>query len=90
MVTNNYGNACDYKGSPYINNCNYDAAFELLNHIYGGNLAAPVDMVEASLTQFDQTGYDSVDSFAAKGYKYVPEACKAGGCSVHVAFHGCQ
>ncbi len=36
MPTKNYGNKCDYKGSPYINNCGYDAAFELLNHIYGG------------------------------------------------------
>lgn len=27
MVTKDYGNACDYKGSPYINKCDYDTAF---------------------------------------------------------------
>ena len=90
MVTNGFGNACDYKGEPYINNCNYDLAFEILNFLNGENLAKPVDMVEANLKQFDQTSYDSIDSFAEKGYMYVPEACNNGGCSVHVAFHGCQ
>ena len=24
------------------------------------------------------------------GFAYVPPACEAGGCKVHVAFHGCR
>lgn len=35
MITLDYGNACDYLGDPYINDCDYDAAGALLNHIYG-------------------------------------------------------
>lgn len=25
-ITNNYGNACAFKGEPYINNCDYNQA----------------------------------------------------------------
>ncbi|KAK3106431.1 hypothetical protein FSP39_019772 [Pinctada imbricata] len=39
MPTENYGGSCDKLNSgSYLNNCGYNAAFELLNHIYGGNL----------------------------------------------------
>lgn len=24
------------------------------------------------------------------GYAYIPQACRAGGCAVHLAFHGCR
>ena len=27
---------------------------------------------------------------AEQGFVYVPSACRAGGCRVHVAFHGCR
>ena len=27
---------------------------------------------------------------SAEGFAYVPTACEAGGCKVHVAFHGCR
>ena len=27
---------------------------------------------------------------ATTGFAYVPAACEAGGCRVHVAFHGCK
>lgn len=33
MPTAHYGNACAYRGSPFINNCSYDAAYELLAHL---------------------------------------------------------
>ena len=36
--TIDYGNACTVSRSPYISKCNYNAAFEILNHIYGGGL----------------------------------------------------
>ena len=34
LVTNNYGNECTYKGEPWINNCHFDAAGSILQHIY--------------------------------------------------------
>ena len=33
--TDDYGNPCDVHQSPFINNCSYSAAYNLLNHIYG-------------------------------------------------------
>lgn len=34
--TLDYGNACSYSGSPYIGQCDYFGAYEILNHIYPG------------------------------------------------------
>ena len=35
FITASFGNPCNYLGSPYINNCDYDAAYALLTTIYG-------------------------------------------------------
>ena len=41
QITNNFGAPCDQHNSKnFMNNCNYSAAFDLLNFIYGGNLKA--------------------------------------------------
>ena len=29
-------------------------------------------------------------SMADEGYVYIPKDCQAGGCRIHVAFHGCR
>ena len=43
---------------------------------------------------FDQTPFingKAIDaSLAEDGFVFVPKACQAGGCRVHVAFHGCR
>lgn len=94
--TKNYGGPCDQLApTNYLNNCNYDAAFELLNHIYGGHLHAPTT-ASGQLIKFDQTDFFylsspatySMDNF---GYVYVPTACrtKHTACKLHIAFHGC-
>jgi len=97
MPTRNYGGACDRLNAPnYLNNCNYDAAFELLNHIYGGHLKQPTT-ASGQLIKFDQGDFFyfsspstySMDNF---GYVYVPTGCqnKHAPCKLHIAFHGCQ
>ena len=35
QITDDYGNACNILVSPFINNCNYSAAYNILQHIYG-------------------------------------------------------
>src|SRR5690349_2406334 len=30
-----YGNSCDYKGSPFVNNCGFDSNGDFLKHLYG-------------------------------------------------------
>jgi poly(3-hydroxybutyrate) depolymerase len=75
MVTEDGGNACAVTAPPYINDCDYDAAGELLKHLIGP-LAPPA--AATPLREFDG------------GYFYAPKACEKELCRVHVAFHGCR
>jgi poly(3-hydroxybutyrate) depolymerase len=89
MVTQDAGNACPATAAPYINDCDYDAAGELLAHLLGK--LSPGQAVAERLRSFDQTPFGSRDiSMADEGYAYVPKACETQRCRVHVAFHGCR
>ena len=93
MVTRDFGGTCGAMESPYINNCGFDAAGELLTHIYG-QLRAPVTKEQGSLLAFDQSeflkGNAYRHSMANEGYVYVPRRCTRNACPVHVVFHGCR
>lgn len=96
-ITAAHGNSCGYLGSPYINNCDFDAAGDILKATLGrSNLTAPVSDASAagSILQFSQddfvSGGASSISFGPTGYMYVPDACKTTQCGLHIAFHGCQ
>jgi len=85
------GGACDVDASPWILDCGYDAAGEMLRHLYDG-LAAPTAAVTGSLVEFDQVRYltRSGSAMADQGLLFVPKDCAAGEpCRAHVAFHGC-
>lgn len=88
--TLNYGSACGTQGSPWLQNCNFDGAGAILTQIYNTRSLKSVAAVPASLHAFDQAefGGDDID-LASYGYVYIPEKCRAGGCPVHVALHGC-
>eukprot|EP01080_Neovahlkampfia_damariscottae_P006029 gene6029-10031_t len=87
MITNKYGNSCTSKGSPYINNCNYDLAGEILKYFYG-SLKDPKPQVAENLMKYDQNEFTS--SLGSKGMVYVPTKCKDDKkCKLHVVFHGC-
>jgi hypothetical protein len=76
MVTEDAGNKdCAATKEPYINDCDYDAAGELLKHLLGP-LKPPAK--DGPLREFDQ------------GLVYVPRICDKERCRVHVAFHGCR
>ena len=93
MVTMNAGGACPVTAPPFINDCDFDAAGELLAHLLG-----PLEPSAATETgrvvRFDQREHAAGDPYAIgmadSGYAYVPRACETGGCRVHVAFHGCR
>jgi len=90
--TRDQGVACDEMGGDFINACDYDAAGEILQHLYG-SLNPPVNAREDGLQVLDQAsvvpggGY-----FAESGFAYVPESCSdnVGACRLHIAFHGCR
>ena len=91
MVTENAGNACPVTEPPFLNDCDYDAAGELLRHLLG-NLSPPSSTPGGRLIAFDQRelGGTNAISMAAEGFVYVPRVCETGPCRAHVAFHGCQ
>jgi poly(3-hydroxybutyrate) depolymerase len=93
MVTADTGAACDATQPPFINDCDFDAAGQLLQHI-AGPLAPPTSTSTGRLLAFDQDefadGRADAISMATTAFLHVPPACEAGGCRVHVAFHGCR
>eukprot|EP00026_Physarum_polycephalum_P008936 Phypoly_transcript_09043.p1 GENE.Phypoly_transcript_09043~~Phypoly_transcript_09043.p1 ORF type:complete len:171 (+),score=21.11 Phypoly_transcript_09043:847-1359(+) len=93
MITNTQGNDCAFLGSPYINNCNYDAAGTLLNFIYGSlkSPGTPIasNIITLSQAQFIPNDKGSIAGFAENAYLYVPTNCSIGGCRLHIVFHGC-
>jgi hypothetical protein len=97
LVTDNYGGPCLALNPGFINNCQYDAAGRLLEHIYG-HLNPRSTAQTGALLAFDQSQFTGAKtpgeiSLADTGYVYVPTACqkstKASICRVHVVIHGC-
>jgi poly(3-hydroxybutyrate) depolymerase/fibronectin type 3 domain-containing protein len=94
MVTDYFGSACATKASPYINNCSFDLAGEILKWIYGPLNAKNTGALSGSFVEFNQTEFISsptTHGMANTGWLYVPATCGSGqACSLHVAIHGCQ
>jgi len=88
--TNDFGNACDYRGSPYLSNCAYNGAWAGLSTFYK-HLHHPVNEIATNLFEFDQSEYTTPgDSLNSAAYMYVPTACQHGAkCRLHICFHGC-
>ncbi len=101
-VTNNYGNECGVKGSPFINNCNYDASGQMLQHLFQnsplGALKPKGKAIQQNLLEFNQKEFftESQDllSLDEVGFVYVPTNCKLSSprneqCRLVIALHGC-
>jgi poly(3-hydroxybutyrate) depolymerase len=93
FITEAEGNACDHTCTPFINDCDYDQAGDLLTHILGP-LDPPSDEPAGSLISFDQNEFianPTAHGMGATGFAYVPDTCAAGEtCRLHIAFHGCR
>ena len=86
------GVPCTELGGDFINDCDFDAAGELLRHLYGDLAprapeAPPENLLAADFSAYFGSGSD----VAGSGYLYVPDACRADAqaCGLHIAFHGC-
>ncbi|AMC33759.1 extracellular catalytic domain type 2 short-chain-length polyhydroxyalkanoate depolymerase [Janthinobacterium sp. B9-8] len=92
IITNNAKDVvCADTQAPYINDCDFIQSQDILKHIYG-DLQPALPALSGKIVQFDQSefiksGYTSMSDDA---YLYVPKACEAETCKVHVAFHGCE
>ncbi|KAK3577426.1 hypothetical protein CHS0354_032275 [Potamilus streckersoni] len=97
--TDNFGGPCNkLSHTDFMLNCNYSAAFDLLNFIYGGHLKRPNAHTSPAgkLLKFNQEVFfyvstPSMYSMDDIGFIYVPSRCldKSRSCKLHIAFHGC-
>lgn len=92
MITDDYGSGCSTKGSPYINDCNFDLAGTMLAHLYGAlNPRNNGTLATGNFVEFNQSQFITGHGMAPTGWAYIPQACTAGAqCRVHVVLHGCQ
>src|SRR3954451_21198611 len=87
LVVNHGGSACSANASPFIDDCNYDQAGEILRWIYPDLVGRPGPAHGHRLV-FDQT--ESLAGavgwgLAREGVVYIPADCEARpGCRVHI------
>lgn len=94
FITDNFGAACSYLGGDYLNNCQYDQAGAIVQHLYPGTRIPNAPQASKAPVRFSQTefiGDPSRSGMLDYGYLYVPESCGSGQqCRLHIAFHGCE
>ena len=91
FVTDNYGPTCLTMAAPFINNCGFDLAGALLQHLYGPLNARNGGALDGSLIEFDQSAFVTGHGMGPSGWVYVPGSCAvAAPCRLHVALHGCR
>jgi poly(3-hydroxybutyrate) depolymerase len=98
LPTPAYGSACNVTGSPYINDCDYDAAREILGWVHGELQPPRAGPRQGRFIRYDQRpykpslfGFDWTSGLDETGWVYVPDSCARGEpCRVHVALHGCR
>jgi poly(3-hydroxybutyrate) depolymerase len=86
--TRGRGQGCTEMVSPFVGDCDFDAAGELLSWLYPG-LAAPGEKSDGKLLEVILPGADDADLMDT-AYLFVPPACAGGEpCSLHLVLHGC-
>ena len=91
FITTDYGRQCFLSLSPYINDCDYDQAGNILKHLLG-QLNPPSATLSGQFVEFYQDEFvenPNAQGMAHKGYVYIPKACADGeACKLHIALHG--
>ncbi len=72
MVTDDYGSACSAKGAPYINDCNFDLAGAMLQHLYGPlNARSNATLPAGNFVEFKQSQFITNHGMATNGWAYI-------------------
>jgi len=84
-----HGHACTELKPPFVGDCGYDAAGELLQYLYPG-LQPPSSEPSSGLQQVMLAGAGEA-GLLETAYLYVPPACADGArkCALHLVLHGC-
>lgn len=87
--TRGQGHPCTASQPPFLGDCDYDAAGEILQHLYS-DLKAPGSEPEAALTTVPLPGAAEA-GLSDTAYLFVPPACAGGEkiCAFHLVLHGC-
>ena len=96
MVTDDYGNACEQRGLPFIQDCDFDLAGEVLRALHGPLAPRNQGALAGDFIEFDQFAFVPPGrGMGPKGWLFVPPGCAAdaagasGACKLHVVLHGC-
>ena len=83
------GHGCEEMVAPFVGDCDFDAAGQLLSYLYPG-LDSPGDENLGELQAVELPGADDAD-LLEQAYLYVPEGCRDGSqaCALHLVLHGC-
>ena len=83
------GSSCTTPQTPFVGDCDYDAAGEILNFLYTG-LESPVSEPDTTLETVVLPGASEA-GLGETAYLFVPEACAKDGdaCALHLVLHGC-
>ena len=83
------GSACNVMQAPFVGDCDYDAAGEILNHLYS-ELETPQVAPETALQTVVLEGAEEA-GLSETAYLFVPPACADGdkACALHLVLHGC-
>lgn len=83
------GVACTALQAPFVGDCDYDAAGEILSYLYPG-LETPVSGHQAALIPVPLPGAADA-GLSDTAYLFVPPACDGDGkaCALHLVMHGC-
>lgn len=88
--TVNQGHACDGFASPYIGACDFDAAGQLLQHLYTGALDEPGTLAAGAVLEQRELPGAAAAGLNPSAWLYVPPSCPTTGCRLHVVLHGCS
>jgi len=83
------GHACDISETPFVGNCEFDAAGEILQFLYG-DLTDPGAKPATPLVESSLPGAKDA-SLAESVWLFIPTACTGTdqGCAFHLVLHGC-
>lgn len=87
--TQDQGTACEVSAAPYIGDCDFDTAGELLGFLYPG-LKSPGPGEAAKPVEVAVAG--AAAGLGETAWLLVPESCKAAdaACALHLVLHGCN
>jgi poly(3-hydroxybutyrate) depolymerase len=91
MPTDDFGSACAHRGLPFINDCDFDGAGELLRHLIGALQPRNNGALDGRFVEFDQHEFIAAgQGMAPTGWLFVPQVCTPSElCRLHVVLHGC-